>query len=730
MNVDELLRILGERRITLWVDGKALHFRGEAGVLDSELLSELRRNKKDLIAKLLEEQNSPPTKSIEGEYCSLSLGQQALYYLHVAHPQSAAYNVASAARICSPIELDAMRESFRALIARHDALRTTFEIRHGQPWAHVHPHGELDFEQRMVPEGNEDELEAEIRREYQRPFDLARGPLLRVRVWTQSPAKHVFLMTLHHIIFDAWSLWLIQDEFRQLYRQYTGGSPALFPTLDQRYQTFAEDQNALRTSEQGEKLWTYWRERLAGELSPTDLRFDRPRRIGAELQGDTHHFRISKDLSSRLRALGRSQGATPFVVLLAIFKVLLSRYTGQTDQIVGTSTWGRSNPKYRRVVGYFVNTVPIRSDTSGDPTFSQFLGHIKTRTLEALEHQDFPFPLLVDRLNPRRESGQSPICNVMFGVQKPQQFSEVMRLFDEDAEAIDWGGLEVHPFQLNQQEGQFDLTMDLFETTDSFWGALKYDPELFDRETVERMARHFVHLAEGIAQDPSRAITDYDLSPAEERFAIQAFCESGPRVAVSNERVHRLFEQQAARSPRQIALVCGRLALTYEEVNHRANQAACLLREESVKQGTLVACRLERGLDSAVWLLAIWKAGGVYLPLDAADPHARCAQILENSRAELLITQSSLDWNSGQNSSAGSHRTLLLDELSDRLSQYAGDEFDGGNLPAKFGVYPAHLRFHRHPEGGLRFACGLGGASAFDPRGLSAQTGRPGAALP
>ena len=467
MNLDELLGILNERHITLWVDGRALRFRGEAGALDSELLAELRRNKKELIAKLLEEQKSP---AVEGEFAPLSIGQQAFYFLHAIHPQSPAYNVASAARIGSAIDLEAMRESFRALIARHEALRTTFEVRQGQPCAHIHPQGELDFEQRMVPEWSEERLEAEVRREYQRPFDLERGPLLRVRLWTQSPAEHVFLMALHHIIFDAWSLWLVQDEFRQLYRQYTGGPQALFPTLDQRYRTFAEEQNALRTSEQGEALWSYWRERLAGELVAPDLRFDRPRRLGAESQGDTHHFRISKELSLRLRALGRAEGATPFVVLLAIFKVLLSRYTGQTDQIVGTSTWGRTNPKYRRVVGYFVNTVPLRSDASDHPTFSQFLKHIKTRTFEALEHQDFPFPLLVDRLNPRREAGQRPICNVMFGVQKPQQFSEVMRLFNEDAESIDWGGLEVHPFHLNQQEGQFDLTMDLFETTDSFWG--------------------------------------------------------------------------------------------------------------------------------------------------------------------------------------------------------------------------------------------------------------------
>lgn len=638
MTVDELLQELNRRQVEVWVEGKLLRFRAKENALDESLLKSLRKHKSQLIKRLQQTQSSGNGDS---QLELLSVGQQALYFLHTIAPDSPAYNCASAARIRSAVDVAAVRQAYQELISRHDSLRTTFEMRNGQPQRRVHVDGDLDFRQISADGWDEARLKAAVVEEYERPFDLENGPLLRVRLFSVTETDHVFLMVLHHMVFDAWSLWLVQDEFRDLYRQYTGGKTALFPALQANYGDFVSEEQALRHNERGQRLWQYWQNRLAGELSPPELPTDRPRADRPSQRGATHRFRVPRELSTRLRELAKSQGATPFVLLLTIFKTLLHRYSGQDDLLVGITTSGRTKSEFTRVVGYFVNTLAIRTDVDTDSTFLDLLAHVKQRTLEAIEHQDYPFPLLVERLNPHRGSGRLPICSVMFGLQKPQQFSEVVRLFDEEPGQIDSGGLDIHPFELDQQQGQFDLTLEFLETTDSFLGILKYHLDLFDDETAQRMGRHFLMLAEEIVADPNRPLADFELVSADEQQRVLDYASTGPSAIPPEPFAHRLFELQAARTPDLVAVVCGTQTLTYGELNRRANQTARLLQDHGVQPGTLVACRLERNVDVPVLLLAILKAGGAYVPLDTTAPEYRSQQIVDDCDAALVISHTS-----------------------------------------------------------------------------------------
>ena len=416
-------------------------------------------------------------------------------------------------------------------------MRTTFETVDGNPRCRIHSHGDLDFRQITASGWDETQLHEAVKREYLHPFNLKEGPLLRVRLFTLNDSNHVFLMTLHHIVFDAWSLWLLQDEFDTLYRHQSQGETAVLPSLSARPTRILYAGRPNSSTVSGESnLWQYWRDRLQGDLIAPDLPIDFPRPERPNHQGASHKFRVPHELSQRLRELGKSLGATPFAVMLAIFKTLIYRYTGQDDLTVGTTTSGRSEGAFTRVVGYFVNTLPIRTDVSGNVTFAEYLAHVKERTLEAIEHQDYPFPLLVDRLNPRRDTGRLPICAVMFGLQKPQQFNEATRLFDEQPQRADWGGLDVYPYDLPQQEGQFDLTLEMFDANDSFLGTLKYDTDLFSAETADRMSRHFLQLAESIVEDPHRPLSQYSMLPDEELELIRVLHVQGSSQVMHGQR--------------------------------------------------------------------------------------------------------------------------------------------------------------------------------------------------
>lgn len=638
MNLPELLHALNELHVDLWVEGDLLRFRMPEKALDKSLLAELRRHKQDLILHLRQTQltHSHDTSTLE----PLSLGQQALYFLHAFAPHSPAYNVAAAFRITSPVDVTIMRHCFQVLVSRHAALRTTFVLANGEPRSQIHAQAQVDFRQVPATDWDDERLFHAAQQEYAQPFDLATGPLMRIRLFTRDERDHVFLMTLHHIIFDAWSLWLIQDEFQLLYRKQLQGETAVLPSLTASYADFVRAQMELQQSERGEQLWQYWSQRLRGTVTAPELPLDLPRPDRPSQRGATHKFRISPDLSRRVRELARSHGATPFVTLLAIFKTLLFRYSGHHDLTVGTTTSGRTGGDFTRIVGYFVNTLAIRSDVVNSMSFASLLAHVKQRTLEAIEHQDYPFPLLVDRLNPRRDTGRLPICSVMFGWQKPQQFSQATRLFDAEAGTADWGGLDVIAYDLPQQEGQFDITLEVFEASDSFLVSLKYDLDLFRPETAERIAQHYLRLTESVIDNPDRALFEYELVPEVEKRRLQQMSMTSTAPTPAHLRVHELFEAMVARNPHHLAVADDERTLSYDELNRQANRLARYLQKLGVRSGERIACHPGRGIPTAIALLASLKAGAAYVPLDPHWPPERLARALAICGARVLLTHS------------------------------------------------------------------------------------------
>lgn len=642
MNLDQLQQRLQEQGVQLWVDGGLLRFRAPGNRLEPALLAALQKHKKDLIQRL-----QPQADSAPATVGPLTVNQQALWFLHQSAPHSPAYNVASTARIRSQVNVEAMKQAFLTLVSRHEALRTTFESRQGEPVAKVAAHGQLDFAQIDATGWDERQLQMAVQAEYERPFCLSGGPLMRVRLFTVAPDDHVYLMVLHHIIFDAWSLWLLQDEFRTLYQQYAAGEPGVLTSSPGRYADFVRYQQQLLASPRGQQMFEYWRGRLAGDPPPLELPIDRVRPAKSAMRGASHHFRVPAELATRLKALGRAHGATPFATFLALFKLLLHKYTGQDDLVVGTTTAGRTQQPFHRVVGYFVNALPIRSQVGEQASFANYLTQVKGRVLEALEHQEYPFPLLVERLFPNRRGSSRPLCNVMFGLQKPQQFQEVTRLYGEEESKVDWGGLDIGRFELDQQEGQFDLTCELMETGDSYHGTLKYDVELFEPETIHRMAAHLLRLAEAVTADPDCAVSEYTLVDEAERQELLALAcpkRLGPPRQVL---AHRLFEAQAAATPDAVAAVAGSVRLSYGQLNAKANRLARRLLAEGLQAGECVPCLFEGGLDTAVALLAIWKAGGTYVPLNPTEPTARLRTILDDSDAPLVLAAPKADDDAG-----------------------------------------------------------------------------------
>jgi amino acid adenylation domain-containing protein len=590
----------------------------------------------------------------------LSHGQTGLWFVQQIAPESSAYNIAVAAEAKGPLDLAALQRSMQVLVDRHPALRTTFHRNDvGEPLQRVHRSmaASVDF---ADAEGWTDEkLTQHAGRKTWQPFNLERGPLFRVVVLRRSRQGHVMLFALHHICGDFWSFTTAFNELAQLYQQETGDIPAVLPKLELQYSDYVEHQRRLLNGKRGEQLWEYWREALQPPLPNLDLPTDYPRPPVQTYRGASRSLTLEKRLANSLHDLSRSCGATLYMTLLAAFQVLLHRYTGQDEILTGSPVAGRSSAESAGLVGYFTNPLVMRLKVNGEATFRQVLEEVRRVVLNALEHQEYPFPLLTERLRPLRDPSRSPLFQAMFILQKAQraELNGLTSFALGGAESeVQFGPLTLRPIELPGRQVPFDLTLMMSQEESVLKASLQYNTDLFEDATAERILRQFSTLLQGIATDPSGNIQALPLLAEQELQELREW-NGTTRIYPREELIHELFEAQVKRAPEAIAIEDAHQAFSYAELDARANQLARHLQKLGVGPESVGAVYLERSVEIAVALLAILKAGGAYLPLDPAFPENRVRFMLEDAGVKVMVSEKALQL--GLQSYSG--RVVLLD---------------------------------------------------------------------
>jgi amino acid adenylation domain-containing protein len=562
----------------------------------------------------------------------LSFAQQRLWFLDQLEPGGNEYLIRVALRLTGTVDVAALEEALSGLVARHEVLRTRFAADEtGQPYGVIDPAAPVAVRVVDLAGRDPDLVTAEVNAAAGAPFDLAEGRLLRTVLVRTAPAEAILVICLHHIVFDGWSEVVFAGELRALYTAATGGPPAALPALPVQYGDYAVRQHERLTGERLRAQLDYWRDRLAG-LQPLQLPTDRPRRAARSTGGDAVAFAIPADTLVALRAVAARSRVSLFMALLAGFQVMLSRYSGQDDIAVGTPITGRDHTETENLIGLFVNSLVLRTDLSGDPTFTGLLQRVKDTALGAYSHQDLPFERLVEELAPQRDLSRNPLFETMLVLQTTPG-SKIWKL----------PGLDIQHVPLRATDSQVDLTFDLTQQDDrSAKGFVYYSSDLFDRATVERMAGHFRTLLERLAAHPEEPLSRIDMLTEAERRRILVEWNDTRRPLPDRRTLHELVTEQAMARPDAPAVVCGDRTLTYGLLNARANRLAHHLRARGVGREVLVGVFLDRSPDLVVALLAIMKAGGAYVPLDPELPAERLAYLLDDTAARLVITQEAL----------------------------------------------------------------------------------------
>ena len=560
----------------------------------------------------------------------LSFAQQRLWFLDRLQPGSNTYNMPTAWRLRGPLNAEALARSVTAVVTRHESLRTRVLLRAGAPVQVIDP-APADVLVRtdlteLAPAERESRVQALIVEHARQPFDLAVGPVFRAALLRLTADEHVLMVNVHHIASDGWSVGVFDRELAASYNALTVGIEPTFRPLPIQYADYAVWQ---RTWLQGPVLAaqrTYWQRQLA-DLRPLELPTDRPRPPVARHHGSHLVMQLPLETSRSLKALSQREGATLFMTLLAAFQVLLHRYSGQTDIAVGSPIAGRRRPEVEGLIGCFINTLVLRSNLSGDPTFRELLTRVRETALGAYAHQDLPFEKLVEDLAPARDLSRHPLFQVLF----------VLQNTPGGPLALDH--LTVERFPRDIESAKFDLHLSVRELAEGFHLRWEYAKDLFEASTVRRLAGHFAVLLDAIVADPARHISEYALLTEAERHQLLVAWNTTATDDSEPVGIHRLVEAQAARTPDAVAVICADRQLTYAALDARANQVAHTLRALGVGSEALVGLCLERSLDLIVGLLGILKAGGAYVPLDPNYPEARLAFMLSDSRATILVTE-------------------------------------------------------------------------------------------
>ncbi|MCV9951204.1 non-ribosomal peptide synthetase [Paenibacillus sp. BT-177] len=554
------------------------------------------------------------------EYYPLSSAQKRLYILNQLEGAELSYNIPGAMLLEGELDRQRFEEAFRGLVARHETLRTGFEMVKGEAVQRIYEEAAFQVEYVQIS----GEQAEETVRQFVRPFDLAKPPLLRVGLAELAPDRHILMFDTHHIVSDGVSIDVLIEEFVRLY------SGEQLEPLRIQYKDYAVWQQSDEQKAQLAKQEAYWLDMFRGELPVLELPTDYPRPSMQSYEGRTLQLFMDSEKSEGLKRLAAENGATLYMVLLAGYTILLHKYTGQEDVVVGTPIAGRNHSDVQPLIGMFVNTLAIRSYPAAGKTFLDYLKEIKETTLGAFEHQNYPFEELVDKVNVARDLSRNPLFDTMFALQNTENLE------------IQLPGLHLSTYASEEIVSKFDLSLDVTEIEEGLEYLFEYATALYKTETVEKLAAHYLQLLESILRNPSATIAELGiLTPAEKEQILGAFNPAQPEAAPV-AAFHRLFEEQAERTPEEAAVVYENDRLTYAELNEWANRLAATLRASGIGRETIVGILAERSVDLLVAVLAVWKAGGAYVPLDPDYPAERVRFMLEDSGAKVLLTQTAL----------------------------------------------------------------------------------------
>jgi amino acid adenylation domain-containing protein len=586
------------------------------------------REKRALLADLLRRKTAQPRK------VPLSFAQQRLWFLDQMEPGGASYNISRAARLKGRLNLGALRAALNAIAARHESLRTNFVSVEGEPSQVISASREIKLAESDLQTLPQDEREREARRlilgAASRGFDLAHDDLLRASLFRLGDEDHALLLTMHHIVSDGWSMSVLFRELAVLYDAFSNSLPSPLPELPIQYGDFALWQRQWLQGPVLEEQVGYWKEQLAGAPSLIELPTDRPRPALQTFNGAYSTSVLTRELAESLNELSRREGVTLFMTLLAAYQTMLARYTRQEDIVVGTPIANRTRTETEGLIGFFTNTLVMRTDLSGNPTFLELLARVRQVALSAYAHQDLPFEKLVEELNPFRDVSHSPLFQVLLVMQNMPR------------EAPKLGDLTITGMTAPSGTAKFDLTLFVTETGGELSCWLEFNTDLFDQSTAVQMLRHFAVLLEGIVAAPDRRLSELPLLTQSERHQLLVEWNLTEAAVPETLTIQEMFERQVQRTPDADAVLFAGERLSYAELNRRANQLAHWLRKRGVGPDAVVGICMERSLKMVVGVLATLKAGGAYLPLDPAYPRERLFFMLADGGVKALLTQESL----------------------------------------------------------------------------------------
>lgn len=681
MNRSSTLELLSELRrlnVKLTAEGDRLRYTAPSGVMTAELRAELAARKKDLLDFLKEASlnTRPQPRAItpisrDGDL-PLSFAQMRLWLLDRLEPGTATYNLPRCYRMKGKLNVAAFERSLTEIVRRHEALRTCFLMVDWRPVQKIAPPEPFKVsvvDLQGLAEAVREEEAARLALVYaSQPFDLGKAPLMRATLLKLAAEEQVLLLNMHHIAFDGWSFDVFERELSVLYTAFLQGQSSPLPELPVQYADFAVWQREWLKGEVLQAQLDYWKEKLGGSLPVLELPTDRPRPGLQTYNGSTLSWALSPKLTEGLKTLSRREGVTLFVTLLAAVQVLLLRYTGQEDLLVGTPSASRNRAEIERLIGLFLNMLVMRTNLSGNPSFRELLVRVQETALGVYTYQDLPFEQLVDELNPKRDLSSSPFFQVLLSLEKtPMQPLELV-------------GLETSRMYVDSGTSKYDLSLYVVEKPEGLSCEFEYNTDLFNADRIERMAAHLQVLLEGVVANPEQRLSELPLLTDAERRRLLVEWNQTRADFPRGRRIHDLWEEQVERTPESTALSGpsltqashSQVSWTYAELNQRANALACYLQALGVGPEVLVAVCLERTVEMVVGLLAILKAGGAYLPLDPAYPSERLAFILEETQVPVVLTQQSIAVSLPSSKS----RLVCLDDpnLPMEIRKRAGDE--------------------------------------------------------